>query len=189
MDESSNTFQDNDDLESDEEPLPFDNWMPSLFWGTLLTDEEVAELYQSQFLTDYSSNENEENERDQDDVEAQCEQKQRVVYPELSRALCYIDESLIEALPSRAITREDEAMESRVMSLLGLQENASESEVYHAVKDLKDRLAASEARLLKLEADEFVKSNQDRISDMEAFKKLYERYGKEVAEAFLGATK
>lgn len=74
---------------------------------------------------------------------------------------------------------------SRIIELLQLSQDASESEVYQAVKDLKDRLAAAESKLIQIEADEFVAQNKERICDEEGFKRLYIKYGKDIAQGFL----
>lgn len=73
----------------------------------------------------------------------------------------------------------------RILSLLGLSQEASEAEVYQAVKDLKDSLADAESRLLQIEIEQVVAQTNACISDMEGFKKLYVEYGKDVAIAFL----
>ena len=73
----------------------------------------------------------------------------------------------------------------RVLSLLGLPQEASEAEVYQVVKDLKDRLAEAESRLLQIEISDVIAQNNAYISDMEGFKKLYVEHGKDVAVAFL----
>lgn len=73
----------------------------------------------------------------------------------------------------------------RILTLLGLSQEASEAEVYQAVKDLKDRLTDAESRLLQIEIEEVVAQNKACISDMEGFKKLYVEHGRDVAIAFL----
>ena len=73
----------------------------------------------------------------------------------------------------------------RILSLLGLPQETSETEVYQAVKDLKDRLTEAESRLLQIEIAEVLAQNNANISDIEGFKKLYVEYGKDVAIAFL----
>ena len=78
-------------------------------------------------------------------------------------------------------------MESRILPLLGLREDASEAEVFQAVKELKDKLIVAENKLLQIEADDFIFQNRERISDAEGFKRLYITHGKEVAKAFLQA--
>ena len=79
----------------------------------------------------------------------------------------------------------DSMGDHRILSLLGLPHDASEAEVYQAVKGLKDRLAEAESRLLQIEIEEVVAQNKACISDMEGFKKLYVEHGKDVAIAFL----
>ena len=73
----------------------------------------------------------------------------------------------------------------RILSLLGLPQEAAEAEVYQAVKGLKARLAEAESRLLQIEIEQVVAQTNACISDMEGFKKLYVEYGKDVAIAFL----
>ena len=107
---------------------------------------------------------------------------------ELSRGLCDIPDSLIDLLPSPTLpNQQEEIMESRILPLLGLPEDASEAEVFQAVKDLKDKLIVAENKLLQIEADDFISQNRERISDAEGFKRLYITHGKEVAKAFLQA--
>ena len=73
----------------------------------------------------------------------------------------------------------------RILTLLGLSQEASEAEVYQAIKDLKDSLSDAESRLLQIEIEQVVAQNKASISDMEGFKRLYIEYGKDVAIAFL----
>ncbi len=73
----------------------------------------------------------------------------------------------------------------RILSLLELPQEASEAEVYQVVKDLKNRLAEVESRLLQIEIADVLAQNNAYISDMEGFKKLYVEHGKDVAIAFL----
>lgn len=80
-------------------------------------------------------------------------------------------------------------METRVLSLLNLPDNASESEVYQAVKELKDRLALTESKLIEIGVEKFMQENRERIADPEAFKRLCITHGKEVATAFLNVLK
>ena len=99
--------------------------------------------------------------------------------PELSPSI------IAEVYGRRKVEAKGDIDNKSVLTLLELPNDASASEVYQAVKKQKEHLAAMEAKLLQIEADEFVAANKERVFDPEGFKQLYIKYGKDVAERFL----